>query len=176
MTTTVLVTGANGFVGSHVLEALTKREDLRPIAACRDRHRLVPGFSGEVREGDLRDEAYLEGLLAGVDVVCHTAAWTSLWGHARESGALYYQPTIRLIDKALERRVLRFVYTSTTSAAAPEASADAMSRGRPRRFWPHLSRVIAIEDYLRSHVGEGCTMVNLRLGIFAPGFAAGSAA
>ena len=35
--TTVLVTGANGFVGSHILEALTQREGIVPLAACRDR-------------------------------------------------------------------------------------------------------------------------------------------
>jgi len=34
MPTTVLVTGATGFVGSHTLEALAVRPDLRLVAAC----------------------------------------------------------------------------------------------------------------------------------------------
>jgi nucleoside-diphosphate-sugar epimerase len=76
--TTVLVTGANGFVGSHILEALTRREGIAPLAACRDRRKLPPGYSGEVREDDLRNPIYLQDLLEGADVVCHAAAWTSV--------------------------------------------------------------------------------------------------
>ena len=55
----VLVTGANGFVGSHILEALMRHEGVTPIAACRDRHKLTPAFHGEMREGDLRDKDYV---------------------------------------------------------------------------------------------------------------------
>jgi nucleoside-diphosphate-sugar epimerase len=162
----VLVTGATGFVGSHVLAALMERSDVRVVAACRNRTRLLPAFAGEVREGDLRDNRYLEGLLDDIDVVCHAAAWASLFGHAEESQALYLHPTIRLIDKVLERRVSRFVNLSSTSAASPDKAADPMAPGLPRRFWPHLCTVVSVENYSRDHAGMGCTMVNLRLGVF----------
>lgn len=164
--TSVLVTGATGFVGSHVLHALSQRPTLKIIAACRDPSRLVPGFSGEVREGDLRDAAYRERVLDGVDVVCHAAAWTSLWGHAEESRAHYLQPTLSLLDLVAERNIERFVNVSTTSAAAPDHAHDARNHGIPRRFWPHLVNVIAIEDRMRD-LADRTTMVNLRFGIFA---------
>jgi nucleoside-diphosphate-sugar epimerase len=164
--TTVLVTGATGFVGSHALEALARRPKVSVIAACRDRRRLVAGFKGEVREGDLRNAAYRERALDGVDVVCHAAAWTSLWGHAQESRRFYLEPTLDLLNTAVERGVKRVVNVSTTSAAAPDHSHDARSRGIPRRFWPHLCNVIAIEDRMRELAGR-TTMVNLRFGIFA---------
>jgi nucleoside-diphosphate-sugar epimerase len=164
--TTLLVTGASGFVGQHTLEALARRPDVQLIAACRDPARLPAGFRGEVRVGDLRDPAYREQLLEGIDVVCHCMAWTSLFGHGERSQDLYRQPTLALLDAAVARGVQRFINVSTTSAAAPEHSADPMSRGIPRAFWPHLQSVVAIEDALRQRAGR-TTMVNLRFGIFA---------
>lgn len=167
MLRTILVTGANGFVGSHILELLTGRDDVRVIAACRDRTRLAPGFGGEVREGDLRDARYSRAVVEGVDVLCHAAAWSSLFGHAQQSRALFLEPTLALIKNARAGGVRRFVNTSTTSAAAPLASADAMSRGIARPFWPHLVSIIAIEDALRASASAQFQAVNLRLGIFA---------
>lgn len=167
MIKTVLVTGANGFVGSHVLDAMQRRDDVRVVAACRDSRKLPKEFRGEVREGDLRDEHYSRMVVKDVDVLCHAAAWSALFGHAGESRALFLEPTLKLIANARAAGVSRFVNTSTTSAAAPDVSADPMSRGIPRRFWPHLCNVVAIEDALRGQASRDFRVVNLRLGIFA---------
>lgn len=167
MPKTILVMGATGFVGSHVLEALLQREEVDPIAACRDRRKLVPAFKGAVREGDLRDAAYRKSVVEGVDVLCYAAAWSSLWGHSQESRALFLEPSLALIEDARAAGVKRFINTSTTSAASPDDSADPMSRGIERSFWPHLCNVIAIENALRRSAGPGFQVVNLRLGIFA---------
>lgn len=164
---TVLVTGANGFVGSHVLEALQRCADVQVVAACRDRKKLPTGFNGEVREGDLRDESYSKTVAKGIDVLCHAAAWGSLWGHADESRALFLEPTQALIRNARSAGVTRFVNTSSTSAAAPDRSDDPVSLGIPRLFWPHLCNVIAIENALREQASARFQVINLRLGIFA---------
>jgi nucleoside-diphosphate-sugar epimerase len=164
---TILVTGANGFVGTHTLGNLMKLDGITLIAACRDRSKLIPEFKGEVREGDFRDEHYLDAMLEGVDVVCHAMAWTSLWGHKKESRELYYQPTVKLIDKIIEKKIGRFINVSTTSAAAPGKSSDAMSMGIPRPYWPHLCNVISIENYMRSMANSATSMINMRIGIFA---------
>lgn len=167
--TTVLVTGANGFVGSHILEAMIRHEGITLIAACRDRRKLIPEFSGEVREGDLRDSNYLKSLLEGVDVVCHAASWTSVWKHVSNSERLFMQPSMSLIDQVLRSDVSRFILLSTTSLAAPYASADPMSKADERhlKLWPHMQNVARLENYMRSRVDQGCTMVSLRVGLFA---------
>lgn len=163
----VLVTGASGFVGSHVLDALKQREDVHLIAACRDKDKLPAGYEGEVRVGDLRDAGYRREMVKGIDVLCHAAAWSSLWGHREESRRLFLDHSLALIADAKAAGVTRFVNTSTTSAASPDHSADPMSRGIARALWPHLCNVVAIEDALRDSSGPSFQVVNLRLGIFA---------
>src|SRR5690606_30042678 len=58
----VLVTGATGFLGRNVLEALRARPDVTPIAACRSPDRLAPDVGVEVRAGDLLDAGYREAV------------------------------------------------------------------------------------------------------------------
>ncbi len=169
---TILITGANGFIGSHTLNYLQQLSDnqsagINLIAACRDKTRLPDNYTGEVREGDLRSANYLATLLDDVDVVVDAMAWSSLWGRSKDSNDLFYQPTMKLINKYLQSKATRFVNISTTSAAAPQHSADAMAPGIPRKFWPHLCNIVKIEKYLRQHASNEKSVVNLRMGIFA---------
>ena len=163
----VLVTGATGFVGSHALESLMGITGIEVIAACRDKRKLLPDFSGEVREGDLRDAGFCKDAVQGVDTVCNALAWTSMWGNAEHSRRLLLEPNLALIDVARAAGVKRYINTSTTSAAAPEHSSDPQSQGILRPLWPHLCNVIRIEDALRDAASADFQVVNLRLGIFA---------
>ncbi len=166
---TVLITGATGFVGSHILETLSEPgvDSVRVIAACRDARKLLPTFRGEVREGDLRDPVYRNKVVEGVDVICNAAAWSSLWGNVENSRRLFLEPNLALIEAARAAGVKRFINTSTTSAAAPKHSSDPQSQGIPRPLWPHLCNVVRIEDALRNAASKDFQVVNLRLGIFA---------
>lgn len=167
MAHTVLITGATGFAGSHVLEALAAADGLQVIAVCRDTRKLLPSFKGEVREGDLRDPAFRKAAVQGADVLCHAMAWSSLWGNADHSRRLFLEPALALIEAARSAGVRRFINTSTTSAAAPGGSSDPDSRGILRPLWPHLCNVVRIENALREAANPDFQVVNLRLGIFA---------
>jgi nucleoside-diphosphate-sugar epimerase len=127
---------------------------------------LNPLFQGEVRVGDLRDTKFSHDVIKDMDVVVHAAAWSSLYGHEDESHELMYKPAIALIDAARQADVKRFINISTTSAAAPEDSADANSIGIKRGFWPHMCNLIDIEEYLRQQADKSFSVINLRLGIF----------
>lgn len=162
----VLVTGATGFAGSHALEALMEVENIKLIAAVRNPRKLVTGFKGEIRRGDLRDKAFVERLMDGVDVVVHAAAWSSLYKHRKQSAAHFYVPSINVVDAAKQAGVRKFINISTASAAAPDQSSDANMRGIQRHFWPHLANAVRIEDHLYQEANDKFNVINLRLGLF----------
>lgn len=78
----VLVTGAAGFIGSHVVEALL--DEGHEVAALDslspEVHRVEPHLDQRARwvRGDVRDRELLEGVVADVDAVCHQAAKVGL--------------------------------------------------------------------------------------------------
>lgn len=164
--TTVLVTGATGFVGSHIVQALANTP-VTIIAACRKPECLASTFSGKVRQGDLRDTSYVEDLTKDVDVICHAAAWSSLYGHRREGQERFLKPTLRLLDAAQRHGVRRIVFPSTHAAAEPDSGGNARHPGHAPGFWPHLGAVVAIEEQLRQRASPAFTAVILRLSIFA---------
>ena len=81
----VLVTGGAGFIGSHVVEALTSAgHEVRVLDALLPcvHPGGVPAFAAEpgaeFTRGDVRDGQAVEGALRGVSVVCHLAAMVGL--------------------------------------------------------------------------------------------------
>ena len=76
----ILVTGGAGFIGRHVLAALTTAgHDLRVLDSLRpDVHRGPPPAIAGLQVGDVRDPAALDEALAGVDTVVHLAAKVGL--------------------------------------------------------------------------------------------------
>ncbi len=166
---TVLVTGATGFLGSHVLESLMPYEDITLIAACRNSTKLLPDFKGEVRQGDLTDDAYVKQLVKGVDIICHTAAWTSLWSHRKDEQRYYRKPTKALIDSAIDAGVERFIFDSSVVVPGPHRDGTPIDDNEPAkhpRLWPHMDIVVDIENYMRAQSERGTTMISLRCGHF----------
>jgi len=163
---TVLVTGANGFVGRHTLEALT-RTGARVVAMVRDPRRLPAAFEGETQVGDMRDESFMAKALRGVDAVCHCAAWTSAWAHAEESRRYYLEPTLAFLNAAADADIERMVLPSSTSARVLDALPPSRLRGAPESLWPHMANVLRMERHMEGLAARGSTQVALRLGLFA---------
>jgi len=167
--TRVLVTGASGFLGRNVLKALATQPDVVPIAACRDRNKLPPWFKGEVRAGNLLDPVYRQELMRDIDVVCHTASWAAMWGHAELERSRFFEPTVDLIEQSIRHGVKRFIQASTVVIG--EVRQDGAPHGdrSPTRytgFWPHLDRLIDVDHHMRANSQRGTQMITLRLGHF----------
>src|SRR4051812_20075213 len=74
------VTGATGFVGSHVARVLAENgADLRLLIRSSSNLKNIEGLNAERVVGDLRDPESLERSMAGCDVVFHVAADYRLW-------------------------------------------------------------------------------------------------
>ncbi|MGF1601224.1 MAG: NAD-dependent epimerase/dehydratase family protein [Thermosynechococcaceae cyanobacterium] len=74
-----LVTGANGFTGSHLCQRLLQRGDQVTAYVRRtgDLARLE-NLAVTLADGDITDQTALEAAMAGVDLVFHTAAYVEL--------------------------------------------------------------------------------------------------
>src|SRR5215467_9498311 len=80
MSEKILVTGAAGFLGSHVTRQLVARgADLRVLLRPSSNNRAIADLPLEYVTGDLRDAASLGRALAGVQRVFHVAADYRLW-------------------------------------------------------------------------------------------------
>lgn len=111
-----LVTGASGFIGSHLVEALVARGDRVRALVRSVRHFEPLALQGaEPALGDLRDPASLRAALDGVDVVFHLASRVTDWGPWSAFNATTVQGTRNVLEAAAEARVARFVHFSTVN-------------------------------------------------------------
>jgi dihydroflavonol-4-reductase len=115
-----LVTGATGFLGSHVARALAGRgDDVRVLVRASSDLRALDGIEAERFTGDLRDRGSLERALESVGRVYHVAADYRLW--ARDPLEIHESNvtgTQNLLDAAQRVGVKKFVYTSTVATIA----------------------------------------------------------
>ena len=117
---TTLVTGATGFVGSHVARQLVSSgENVRVLVRPTSNFKLLEDLRVERVEGDLRDAGSIERATRGVRRVFHVAADYRLWTqHPEELYESNVEGTRRLIAAAERSGVERIVYTSTVATIA----------------------------------------------------------
>ena len=111
----VLVTGAAGFIGGHLVDMLVERGDevralLRPGG---DTGHLRTLAGVEIMHGDLTDAASLKCAVQGVHSVFNVAAITGPWGLEEVYKAVNVQGLADLIHAAMDAGVQRIVHTSS---------------------------------------------------------------
>ena len=114
------VTGATGFLGSHVARVLSAQgAELRLLVRSTSNLKNLEGLRAETTTGDLRDPASLDRALAGVERVYHVAADYRLWArNPREIYESNVTGTRNLLAAARRAGVARMVYTSTVATIA----------------------------------------------------------
>ena len=113
----VFVTGATGFLGSHVARVLAAQgAELRLLVRTSSDLRNIADLNAERVTGDLREPASYSKALAGCDAVFHVAADYRLW--VRDPDEMYrsnVEGTRGLLDAARKQGVRRVVYTSSVA-------------------------------------------------------------
>jgi NAD dependent epimerase/dehydratase len=121
---TILITGADGFIGSHLTEMLVKRgAHVKALSQynsfnywgwledvdCRDQI--------EVLSGDIRDPHYCKHITKGVDIIFHLAALIAIpYSYVAPDSYVdtNIKGTLNICQAALENGVKRILHTSTS--------------------------------------------------------------
>jgi dihydroflavonol-4-reductase len=111
------VTGATGFLGSHVARVLAEQgAALRLLVRPTSNLRNLEGLKAETATGDLRDAASLQKAMTGCDTVFHVAADYRLW--VQDPDEMYRSNvggTRAILEAARKNGVERVVYTSSVA-------------------------------------------------------------
>jgi NAD dependent epimerase/dehydratase len=120
----ILVTGADGFIGSHLVERLVQDgAGVRALAQYNSFNSWgwleeLPSLDRvEVVSGDIRDAHFCQGLLSGVDVVFHLAALIPIpYSYAAPDSYVdtNVKGTLNLCQAARMHRIEKFIHTSTS--------------------------------------------------------------
>lgn len=138
----VLVTGAPGFLGAHVVHALLRQGDevralVRPGGPRNHIRKLGVGWV----EGDLLDADGLESACVGADAVVHTAALLSYWSrHRRELERVNVEGTMNLLRAAHAAGVKRVVHVSSAATVGTSPQGEILDE---QAFWEPKNERIA---------------------------------
>ncbi|MBV9610161.1 MAG: NAD-dependent epimerase/dehydratase family protein [Acidobacteria bacterium] len=158
----VLVTGATGFVGSHVARVLSQQGcDLRLLVRASSPTANIDDIAAERVGGDLRDPISLRSAASGCELVFHVAADYRLWTPVPDE--LYrsnVMGTRSLLQAAKEVGVRRVVYTSSVATVGFTGNGHAADEDSP------VSLDDMIGHYKRSkYMAERAAMEAARSGL-----------
>jgi nucleoside-diphosphate-sugar epimerase len=170
---TVLVTGAAGFLGSHVAGLLVERGEVpRVLVRPGESPAAVADSDVEIRWGDLADDTAMEAAVRGVECVLHCAARTGPWGPKAEYERTNVRALETLVRLAMAAGVRRVVHVSSITVHGNDvrgtADESAPLRDEPN---PYSRSKVAGERLLERMIREeGAPVTIVRPGwIYGPG-------
>jgi nucleoside-diphosphate-sugar epimerase len=151
-----LVTGAAGFIGSHVVEELVRAgHEVRAMDLAWAQSAEQSDGRVERISGDVTDPEACAGAVAGCDGVIHLAAVVADWGPSSEFFRVNVGGTRELVRAARQAGVGRFVLTSSVGVHRYRGFRDAdETLPRDATINAYCRSKIAAEDVVREQSGE----------------------
>jgi dihydroflavonol-4-reductase len=166
----VLVTGATGFLGGHLVEGLLRKgHEVVAMARQGSDVRLLERLQVEIRRADLSDMDSLQRAVQGTDAVVHLAAYYTFSGKKEMYEKVNVQGTSNLLQAMLRAGVRKMVYCSTTEVMGPtpDGMADESSECHP--YYEYGRSKLRVEQLVREAETKGIEHVILRpSGIYGP--------
>ncbi len=153
-TKSALVTGAGGFLGRHLVEALLK-SGWRVRGLARGEYPELARRGVQMHRGDVRDLRSVRAATQGVDTVFHTAAKAGIWGKWEDYYTINTQATANVVEACRATGVSRFIYTSSPSVTfdgGDQCNVDERA-SYPKRWLCHYahSKALAEQIVLGAH-------------------------
>jgi len=121
-----LVTGANGFIGSHTAERLFKDGfEVRAFTRETGDTSFIGTLGVELFKGDFSDPASLNRALEGVDYIFHCAGMVSDWAKREDMVRVNVDALRSLLDECVKMPVKRFVVVSSLAVLGMAAQENA---------------------------------------------------
>lgn len=112
----ILITGGNGFIGSHVVKRMVSEgHEVNVLVRKTSDLSLLKDLPVRYFYGDITLFPTLEPAVKGVDKVIHVAGLAADWGPYDLFEKINYKGTINVAKAAAAAKVLRFVYISTVA-------------------------------------------------------------
>jgi len=170
-----LVTGATGFIGANLVEALGQRGwQVRALHRASSSLKALAGLDYESAIGDVTEPASLAAAMQGVDVVFHVAAVADYWrSNPSRLMQVNVDGTRNVLRAAQEAGVRRVVFTSSCAALGQPPFGQALDERaqfnlRPEAFpygySKHLAEQVCL-DFARA--GLDVVIVNPAV-VFGP--------
>ena len=161
-TTTCLVTGGAGFIGSHLVHRLiAEGHKVRVIdnLSTGARENLA-GLDGrfEFLEGDIREPAACAEAVRGAEIVYHVAALPSVPRSIADPWASHdhnVNGTMRLLEAARAAGVRRVVYSSSSSVYGDTPTLPKIETMEPLCRSPYATAKLAAEQYVLAYARAG---------------------
>jgi dihydroflavonol-4-reductase len=129
----VLVTGATGFIGSHVVRALVARgDDVRVTVRASSPLDALEGLDVERVVGDVNDRAAMRRAARGIERAFHVAGSTSLRMDGERLLRINAEGTRTVLEACLAAGVERVVHVSSVAAIGPARRGGALDERHVR--------------------------------------------
>jgi len=160
----ILVTGATGFVGSHVVrKLLAAGHRVRAMVRDNSPMKMLAGLDVELHMSDVSSPQFVSEAVEGCEAVFHTAGIVSFWSQRHElQTAVNVGGTRNIVEACLTHKIKRLVHTSSIAAIGYAPEGRLGDETLDYNWWPHR-----LHYNNTKHLAEEEVRIGIRRGLDA---------